>query len=315
MRKGKVKTYVINDDGKYELLSGEQLEKENQISSEDLPKEINKILHTNPFLLTSNRNITSYIEIIEEFYITYQENEYTIESIVRDETKTKKWKKKLLIKNYRQWKKEALIILKNKNKTKREKFLTDNSERYKTIKAANIFYLLLSSALSALMFFDLLEFVSKNKVTTISFWITIIISAISLFFTILQSNKNKRYENIVNDYFEKQEKIVNKNIKAIKRNYRKLKKYYSKNYINNVFESKSYDIKNVIIDMSKLDSLEKDNKFLKDSYQKILKENKGFNIFYHLPCVMSYVLIFFNGSYVLIMLLIRLYKLIFMKGE
>ena len=50
MRKGKVKTYVINDDGKYELLSGEQLEKENQISSEDLPKEINKILHTNPFL-------------------------------------------------------------------------------------------------------------------------------------------------------------------------------------------------------------------------------------------------------------------------
>ena len=35
MRKGKVKTYVINDDGKYELLSGEQLEKENQIKMKE----------------------------------------------------------------------------------------------------------------------------------------------------------------------------------------------------------------------------------------------------------------------------------------
>ena len=56
MNKGKVKNYVLDENGNYHEVdnSQEDLEKIYYINPEDLPNEIKKALQNNPFLLTHN---------------------------------------------------------------------------------------------------------------------------------------------------------------------------------------------------------------------------------------------------------------------
>jgi hypothetical protein len=92
-------------------------------------------------------------------------------------------------------------------------------------------------------------------------------------------------------------------------------KYYSKSYLNNHFEKDPYPINNIYIDMKTFERIQANNKDIIKIYNNILKENTGFNIFYHIPLILSYLLVTLNGGYVVIMILIHIYKLIFMKGE
>jgi cytochrome b subunit of formate dehydrogenase len=67
--------------------------------------------------------------------------------------------------------------------------------------------------------------------------------------------------------------------------------------------------------MKTFEEIQKNDKVIIDIYKEIVIENKGLNINYRLPLILSYVLITLNGVFMIVMILIHIYKLIFMKGE
>lgn len=317
MGKGNVKTYVLNDNGNYDLYDkkNEELEKVNYISPEDLPKEIDKALHTNPFLLISNKNITENISLIEEFYVTYKNENITLDNLIRDDSIKKRVKKQTIKRNFKNWKKESIDFLSSKSKMCKENYDKTHPERYKQIKPLNLFFLIVSLILSLIIIFEVFSFIVKNKLSLVISIVTIVVTTISIVLVIIQNCKNNNYDKLVEEYFDKQKKIIKKCYKHIKKQYRKLKKYYSKGYINNLFKKAPYKLKNVYVDMDVINSLDKYSNDIIENYKKIEKENRRLSIYYHFPLVSSYFLVTLNGGFIIIMLLIKLFNLIFMKGE
>jgi len=316
MRKGKVKTYTLDENGNYKLYD-ENLDdtKLDVISPEELPKKIEESLHLNPFLSITNIQIQSNIESIEEFYIKYKNEELQLKDVIRDDSISKKVKKQLLKKQFKLWKNDAVITLTDVTMENEKQFLKSKPEKFKVIKSINIFYLVLTIVLTLFLIIDIFNFINKNILTGTIFASTLILSTISIVLTIIQKNKIKRYENNIQNHFQSIKKYSTKITKNIIKKYRKLKKYYSKNYHNNMFMKKPYEINKLVIDMNQFKKLKNDNNDILKDYELIIKENKGFNIYYHFPLFMSYFLMILNVGYIIIMLLIYLYKLIFMKGE
>ncbi len=317
MNKGKVKNYVLDENGNYHEVdnSEEDLEKIYYINPEDLPNEIKKALKNNPFLLTHNPNIKAEIESVEEFYETINEEQKPLSYIIRDDSFSKKHKKRFLKKQFRKWKKEAFNNLKGLIEETKNRFLNTHSERYKKINSNQIFYLIFSLSLSLLYMFGVFKFIEDNKIDNIIGISTIILSIICLTFTFLQKFKISKFDTELINHFNEYERYYKISKRKISKNYKKMIKYYSKSYLNNHFGKDPYPIKNIYIDMKTFERIQANNKDIIKIYNNILKENTGFNIYYHIPLILSYLLVTLNGGYVIIMILIHIYKLIFMKGE
>ena len=317
MKKGKVKTYVIDNNGNYKLLDEfeEKAVFKESILPEELPNKINEALHDNPFLLINNEQIRNQIESIEEFYINQENNEIKLNEIIRDDSINKKQKKHILNEQFKIWKKESIEVLNTIADENEKQFTKTKPEKFKIINDVNIFFLIVSLILSLTMISNIFNFIQKNVLTTIIIVITIIFVILSFVLTFIQSDKIKKYDTCVKEHFQQLRLYTNKSTKQIKRNYKKLKKYYSNKYKNNMFLKEPYNISNIYIDMKTYNDLKNDNKNILETYNIILKEQEGLNIYYNIPRFSSYFLMIINSGYFIIMLLIYLYKLIFTKGE
>ena len=312
MSMGNVKNYILNEDGNYQEYDKMQ---EDFINPEDLPNEINKALKYNPFLLTHNPNINSEIDSIEEFYININDESKEFGSVIRDDSFSKSNKKRFVKKQLKKWKKEAFQNLKKLIEETKNKFLNTHSERYRKINGYQLFYLILSVILSLLCVFNTLQFINDNIIETIVIIITFALSLVCFVFTFIQHLKIYKFDSELAYHFNEYEIYYKSSKKKIKKSYKKIIKYYAKGYLNSHFQKDPYSIKGIYIDMNTFEKIQANDKEIIKIYNNILKENNGINIFYRLPLICSYVLIALNGGYMVVMLLIHIYKLIFMKGE
>ena len=197
----------------------------------------------------------------------------------------------------------------------KKNFLENHQERFKKINGFQLFYLMVSFVLSVLLLCDVFEFVGASMFGNIISIITIVLSIVCFVLTFIQHNKIHMFDTELNGHFNKYEKFLKVNKKKINSNYKRVVKYYSKGYINNHFKKDPYHIKNIYIDMKTFEEIQKNDKVIIDIYKEIVIENKGLNINYRLPLILSYVLITINGGFMIVMILIHIYKLIFMKVE
>ncbi len=311
MKKGQVKTYVLNSDGEYVLLtSDEDYIDDEEIDTENLPENIQMMLHSNPFLLEESQITKKYINSIEEFYIYYGNKEVTLDSIVRDDIFEKKIKLKIIRKHFKLWKKDASQYIKKSVVEKKENLADISSNKLKILSPINKFLLFIGIVLSILLIGNVFTFFEYKKIGMIISIAVLVVNLCAFLIIYLQSNKLKEYKSKLKIFNNKHWHIYKKIKSNLKVKYRKLKRYYLDGYKNNMFTKEAYSFKNINIDIKEINSLiELHNQIIK-SYNSI-GNYKRINVYYHIPLIITYLSTISIFTYVIAMLLIYIYNMIF----
>ena len=321
MRKGNIKIYNFNTKGKYVL--AEEIDYDKYISDNSLKNDesfnelLDKELYKNPFLF--NLNIDYKIDLsvsVESFYIKHNSKDCTFESLIRSDYYSTREKKKIINKIIKEWGLEINnkideTLINNKELVKKA-----NKYEFKTLSFTHKFLLLLGLILPLLVLYNVISFINTNHIIYKIFGICLIVLALfGYILGFMQSRIERNFRNSV----DKHCRLVKVNSKKLqqkfKKNKRLLKKYYNSGYIHDQFMKEPLSIDEVQIGGNKLIEIEESMEKLKANYQAILDNTNKPNLNYKIAVLLSYFLPLFSGGFIIIMLLIHIFKLIFMKGE
>lgn len=321
MRKGNVKIYNFNKKGKYELVDEIDYDKYLLNSSSDNDVSFNELLdkelYKNPFLFNCNLEHRIDINIsIESFYITHNSKSCTFESIVRSDYYSSREKKKIINKIIKNWGTEINNKIDETLIKSKELIKSANKYEFKTLNPVHKLLLIIGLILPILLLYGVISFIDCSHFIYKIIGISLIgLSLIGYILGYMQSRIERNFRYNVDKHC-KLTKINSKKLQQkFKKNKRILKKYYNNGYIHNQFSKDPLLIEEIQIGVDKLIEIEESMENLNANYKAILKNKDKPNFSYKIAAALSYILPLISGGYIVIMLLIYVFKLIFMKGE
>lgn len=317
MKKGKVKFYQlnINDEGiKKNRVS--VFEEDDDIQNDGLPKEIDEILHTNPFLYKETDKTKKYVLSIEDFYITCKNVNLPLGSFVRNSKISKFKRRKIVKKQFKIWSKDAKNKYKSVFKYSGESIKLASQYNILTISIFNKLLLLVGFIIPILVLLKIIPTISLSVelMQTLAI-ITSGVSLIGIIFSIYYTAKVRSHKNFI----KTQKTLQNKYLKSLEVNFKKFtkknKKYYVKNIKKNGFKKAPLPIKKSMIGGDKIDYMEKVNDDINKKTIEILKTNNRFNFTYFMSILLSYLTSIVSIGYVVYIVIYKIIKIIFAKGE
>lgn len=320
MRKGNIKVYDFNYDGKYEL--SEQLDEKEflaksneKLANNQLIKDkLNQELFYNPFLCEINIDNSDIILNIEDLYIMNNNSSCTFASIIQSNYYTKREKKKIIKKQIKKWENEVEIKLNELLKKSTLILQISKKSDFLEVNFLNKFLLLMGIVIPVILLFNCLSFINfNNKINKICAVIVIFLSLLGFLFCYLQNKQKRIYNDKISNH-----KVIHKRIKEILRKFKKnsnlLEKYYKSGFKNNQFIKQPLPIKFIQIDENNLQTIENSIDDIQ-KYYNTNENNKVSSFSYYMAKFLSYFVSITSGGYIVIMLLVYLFKIIFMKGE
>lgn len=329
MRKGQVKIYELNQEGTYDFKESikdiRRYEELDELSyspekvsdySDGLPEQINKILCTNPFLFKKDESNEKYIISIEDFYVDYKQKKYPLGTVIRTQLFTRRERKKIFLKNYKVWVKDAKQRIKKVFKESEQNIDVASKHNLVNLGFLNILMLLTGAILPILFFTKVVDFLYvKNNIVKYILIGCIALSFIGIICGVLHSRKCRAYKN----YVRKQKKLHKKYSKEVNKDFNKnskyLKKHYSSCFKNRIMKKPPLPIRRVVIGGDKIDYLENISIEISKRSMEILRINEGFNPLYRFSVLLSYATCFISIGYTLYLVVLYLYKILFAKGE
>lgn len=320
MRKGNIKIYDLNFAGKYKLSERldekEFVTKSNEkLANNQLIKEkMSHELFYNPFLCEINIDNSDIILNVEDLYIMNNNSSCTFASIIQSDYYTKREKKKIVKKQIKKWENSVEIKLNELLKKSTSILQISRKSDFLEVNFLNKFLLVIGIIIPIILLFDCFPFITfDNKINKLCAIIVIFLSLLGFVFCFFQEKEKRIY----NDKLSKH-KVIHKKIKNALRKFKKnrnlLEKYYKSGYKNNQFVKQSLPIKFVQIDEDNLQTIENSIDDIQ-KYYGTNDNNKISSCSYYMAKFLSYFVSIASGGYVVIMLLVYLFKIIFMKGE
>lgn len=312
MRKGNVKEYVLNNNGEYELVSDENQEN----TEKSIPEDTKKILHTNPFLAKITEQNKKYIGSIEDFFILHNDEELQLKDLIRSDSFTKKQKKSIFIKQHNKWVKEAKEYIEKIEIESIKNINNASINKCKNIKFRHKFYLITGIIISLMLLLNAIPIIKiTNNIIEMVIVAMIVLGVFSILLTIIQRRNYYKYKRNLKYHNNSHKKIFKKLNRQLSQNFNFVKKYYLTGYKKNIFSKPQLKINQIKVNNKNLSNIEESIEKFSKQINTILNQNKGLNIYYHIPLLSSYIIILFSGGYLIYELIIYLYKLLFMKGE
>lgn len=320
MRKGNIKIYDLNFAGKYKLSERldekEFVTKSNEkLANNQLIKEkMSQELFYNPFLCEINIDNSDIILNVEDLYIMNNNSSCTFASIIQSDYYTKREKKKIVKKQIKKWKNDVAIKLNELFKKSTSILQISKKADFLEVNFLNKFLLLIGIVIPVILLLNCLPFISfDNKINKICAVIIIFLSLLGFVFCYFQNKQKRIYIDKISNH-----KVIHKRIKEILRKFKKnsnlLEKYYKSGYKNNQFIKQPLPIKFVQIDEDNLQIIENSIDDIQ-KYYNTNENNKVSSFSYYMAKFLSYFVSITSGGYIVIMLLVYLFKIIFMKGE
>lgn len=320
MRKGNIKIYDFNYDGKYELK--EQLDEKDFIAMSNqkitnnqlITEKLNQELFYNPFLCEIDINNSDLTLNVEDLYIMNNNSSCTFASIIRSDYYSKKEKKKIANKQFKKW--EEIIAIKLNDLFKKSSSILQLSKKceFAQINLLNKFLLIIGIIIPIILLLNWIPFINfDNKICKLMAISIICLSILGFICCYLFEQKKHIYNNKLSKHKSIHKKLK-RVLKKFKTNKKLLEKYYKSGYKNNQFMKQPLPIKFVNIDEDNLYTIENSI----DEMQKYLNtndNNKISSISYYIATWLSYIVSITSGGYIFIMILVYLFKIIFMKGE
>ncbi len=317
MGKGNVKIYNFNHDGDYVL--SDELDSKNHNSLEEAKIEnieINDELYINPFLFQINAFNSNYITSVENFYIKLNDSSLTFGNIVRNDSYSKKEKKKMIKNTINHWIEDANREIDKVFLNSDETIKLGKQNKLLKVKFINIILLLIGIIIPIILLLNIIPIINfTGKIYIISASSLIMLSILGIVFSIVQARKYKSFMNKINEHNQLHRKFYKKIRKRFKRNKKRIIKYYKKGFKKNKFLKDPLDIKEVQLGGEMLLQIKESSKDIQNSYKTILEQKSRNNFCYYIAKLLSYITSMISGGYIVVMLIIHILKLLFVKGE
>lgn len=312
MRSGNIKIYSLSDNGNYKLeqkhdkidftCSNNEEVLSSAVSMEE--KELNEKLYVSPFIYQINHYSENSNLTVEDFYLSYNKKYVKIGEIVRTQALTQHEKKRILKNGFEKWhrsnEKEIYKIFRDS----RDTILSTKNKEFKKIKLKHYLFLTFSLVAMASLFLGIFSYIDfSNKFHRACGAVVLLISLVGFVLSMIQNNLGKKFKRLVKEHKLKHNKYNKLLFKKEFKVYKKIKKYYMKNYEENVFTAKPLLLNKLNITDEEIKFITDSSKNIKQQYANIVNSKSKFNVCYLLAVIFSYTSFIASVSYILLMLI------------
>ena len=271
-----------------ETSENKKQEEKNIVEKSILEKEKEDMMCGNPFLFQEDKK-QDIIYSIEDFYVQYKENYIKFEDVVRSDEFSSIEKKKIINNQLNIWQKDAEKEIYKVFKESKDAVLRCRRKKLNKMSFKYFFMLSLGIIIPIVLLLNVIPIIDFTKqYYIISAVGLIVVSMIGLIFAIIQNHLQNKFSHTYNKHMRMHEKFSKLIYKKLKKVCKVVKKYYTKNFEEQMFTKDSLELEKISYVSEKLNLLKESTLDMHEQYTKVINKKKNSSGLYIMAAILSY---------------------------
>lgn len=271
-----------------ETSENKKQEEKNIVEKSISEKEREDIMCGNPFLFKEDKK-QDIIYSIEDFYVQYKDNYIKFEDVVRSDEFSSLEKKKIINNQLSIWQKAAEKEIYKVFKESKDAVLRCRRNKLNKMGFKYFFMLFLGIIIPVVLLLNIIPIIDfTNQYCVISGVGIIVLSMTGLVCTIVQNHLQNKFARCFHKHMRTHEKLSKSIYKKLKKNCKIVKKYYTKNFEEQMFTKDSLELEKISYVSDKLSLLQESTTDIHQQYTKVMNKGKGISGLYIIAAILSY---------------------------